>query len=99
MLDKRAQRIALAAVLALGLGIRLPFVVAGYHVSQDLAVFLGWGRFIQTHGLTNAYQLPQVNYPPLLLYLYSSALGIQTDMQQVDAGPGRDDRLATLLIQ
>src|SRR5690348_5559552 len=93
-------RAALAALLLLGLLIRLPPILAGFHVSRDLELYIRWGQAMQAGGVLNAYGGPIVNVNrPLLLYLFDGAAWVEAQFGQPGPpGPGAN-RLATGVIQ
>ncbi len=72
----RHHRVILAAVLLLGLFLRLPLLPLDFGASIDLTTFRSWARTIHNQGLVAIYDVPGVNYPPLLLYWFGTAAAI-----------------------
>lgn len=82
----RAQ-ILLAVVLLCGVLIRLPFATRDIHITIDLQLLLGWVKTIQTLGLSHVYENPQINYPPLSLYLLGAASWLAPRLPNVPYEP------------
>src|SRR5581483_7559138 len=61
-------RILLAAILLIGLLIRLPFAAIDFHNSADLRLYMDWAKAARTSGLAAIYSVPSLDYPPLFLY-------------------------------
>lgn len=74
------ERLLLATILLAGLLIRLPFALIDFHVGVDLQIFMDWGQKIHLGGLQNIYNSGNVNYPPLLLYLFGAAAWIEAQL-------------------
>lgn len=89
----------LVAILLLGLAIRVPTMVLGWHAAHDINIYIRWGQTIEARGLENAYQGTNINYPPILLYLFGGTVwaGGQLGWDGADS-PG-ESRWATLVIQ
>ena len=71
-------RLLLAALLVLGLLVRLPFAGIDMHLSNDITVFTQWARLVELRGLSAVYQGTGINYPPLPLYLLGGAALLDT---------------------
>ncbi len=91
----RHPRALLAALLLLGLLVRLPLLPYDYHNSRDLSNHRDWARALRDSGLTSIYDQPRVNYPPLSLYLFGSAIAV--DDQLPADWHYRDHSLTSLL--
>lgn len=76
MIERRA-RLPIAAILLLGLFIRLPFLAADFHATNDLDAYRLWARVIHTQGLAAVYEQTDANYPPLLLYAFGFAASLE----------------------
>ena len=68
----------LAALLVVGLLVRLPFAGIDTHLSNDITVFTQWARMVELRGLGAIYQGTGINYPPLTLYLLGGAALLDT---------------------
>src|SRR4051812_44098614 len=90
---------ALAAVLLLGVLIRLPFLITGFHQARDFETYIRWGRFAELHGLSEVYTGSDVSYPPLLLYFFHGAAWTQDQVAPVGPGQASGNRLAVALLQ
>lgn len=96
----RWKQAVLVAILALGLLIRAPTIVAGYYASIDPDIYVRWGRVIETRGLPNSYNGTDVDYPPLLLYLFGGAAWVESQLlHHRGAGNISKGGLAALLIR
>jgi Gpi18-like mannosyltransferase len=69
---RASDGLGLALILALALLIRLPFLFDNAHVSGDIKIYRTWGERIYRQGLTAIYDTPDVDYPPLLLYVFGA---------------------------
>ncbi len=97
--DNRHKQIALAAILLLGLLIRLPTIATGFHAAHDINVYIHWGGLVQTQGLSNVYAGPEVVYPPLLIYLFGGAVWLEAHLGLPTPTDPDAHRLAALIIQ
>lgn len=61
-----------AAVLTLGLLIRLPFLTQ-LGPTRDVVTFVRWSSVIDQHGLTNVYDASEMDHGPLLAYVLAVA--------------------------
>ncbi|HLF28103.1 MAG TPA: hypothetical protein VJG32_17365 [Anaerolineae bacterium] len=84
----------MAAILVLGLLIRLPFAPIDFRASNDLDVYKHWGRTAHATGLLTLYERTSANYPPLLLYWFSGAAAIEAHI-----APESGDKVLTALIK
>src|SRR5262245_17843791 len=67
------ERLILAAILLLGLLIRLPFIGVDFHTTVDVGLYRHWAQLVHMHGLAAIYDGTDVDYPPLLLYVFGGA--------------------------
>ncbi|HZQ06701.1 MAG TPA: hypothetical protein VFD70_08985 [Anaerolineae bacterium] len=75
-------RILLAAILLIGLLIRLPFAAIDFHNSADLRLYMDWAKAARTSGLAAIYSVPSLDYPPLFLYFLAGADWLTTNLAE-----------------
>jgi hypothetical protein len=90
---------ALAAILLLGLLIRVPTIVVGWHAANDINTYIRWGRAIEAQGLENAYVGTDISYPPVLLYLFGGTIWVGEKLGWDSATSPDESKFATLVIQ
>ncbi|TMC50859.1 MAG: hypothetical protein E6J26_09855, partial [Chloroflexi bacterium] len=96
ILALRHDRSALAAVLLLGLLVRLPFVSIDFRASSDLQEFRTWQDQAQAVGLDRVYEDGAVAYPPVWPYWLALSGWIRG---QIPSGLMERDALRTALIK
>ena len=83
------ERVILAAILLFGLLVRLPFAAVDFHTTNDIDTYRRWARTIHVRGLATIYDGTDVNYPPLLLYVFGGAASVEAHLPVVlRAGDG-----------
>ena len=90
-LDNRVARrrsLAVAAILLVGLLVRLPLVNADMHTSSDLESFVRWATTAHERGVTQIYDGTDVNYGPLSVYLFATAAFVETHLPESLQGEG-----------
>ncbi len=90
---QRREKLILAAILAAGLLIRLPFLSTDFRTTNDVEFYRRWARTIRASGLPAIDQEPTVNDPPVLLYAFGAASTLEARL----GGP--DDRLLNALLK
>src|SRR3954451_24423666 len=96
-MKRRRELWLFAALLALGLLVRLPFAAVDFVPGGDTAIFQRWTRLIVSGGLENIYSGNGVNYGPLLLYLFGAAGWIANALGLPPAGEWHGGLLLALI--
>jgi Gpi18-like mannosyltransferase len=77
---ERRPRTLLAALLLLGLLVRLPYLWVDTGTSNDVETFVRWARLTQAHGVTRIYHGTGVDYGPLAVYLLGAAARVEAHL-------------------
>lgn len=92
----RYERALLAALLLLGLLMRLPLLPVDTRTTADLAAFRTWARMVHAQGITTIYDGTRINYPPVLLYAFDAGGQVEA---YLPAASRAGDAILTALIK